>query len=130
MIKKASRVLGRKYDAQLSKAGLNNTQYAVLRAVKRLTGEPLARIAQDLEMDRTSFYRAIAPMIRDGWLQSEGTGARTRTVRFTAKGKRVFEQATEHWELVQREVIDGFGTRDIKTLVDELRRLSQAAATE
>jgi len=29
-------------------------------------GEPLARIADELELDRTSLYRAINPMIRDG----------------------------------------------------------------
>ena len=76
-IKKLSRVLGRTYDEALASADINITQLAVIRCISRREGEPLARVAHELEMDRTSLYRAIAPIIRDGWLViAKGSDAR------------------------------------------------------
>src|SRR5215470_15000956 len=67
-VRRASRILARAFDVALEPAGLNVTQLAVLRAIQRHPGEPLTRVAEDLCMDRTSLYRAVAPMQRDGWL--------------------------------------------------------------
>ncbi len=63
---------------------MNVTQFAVLRCIARRSGEPLVRIAGELEMDRTSLYRAISPMMRDGWLADGESGdARYRTAKLT-----------------------------------------------
>jgi DNA-binding MarR family transcriptional regulator len=128
-VKKLSRVLSRIYDAQLSTSDINNTQFAVLRSVTRQTGVPLAQIAERLEMDRTSFYRAIAPMIRDGWLKSAaGTKGRFRTAKVTRKGRQVLAAATKRWTRLQRQVIGRFGRRAYASLLRELHRLGDCAA--
>lgn len=127
-VKKLSRVLSRIYDAQFSASGINNTQFAVLRSVARQAGKPLARIAQQLEMERTSFYRAIAPMIRDGWLATAtSANGRFRTARVTKKGRRVLIDATKRWTRVQRYVIGRFGQRAYGSLLTELHRLADCA---
>jgi DNA-binding MarR family transcriptional regulator len=75
-VKKLSRLLGRAYDEALEGSGINITQLAVMRCIIRRAGEPLSRVAEELEMDRTSLYRAVAPMIRDGWIElTVGTDA-------------------------------------------------------
>src|SRR6201996_933253 len=95
-VKKLSRVLGRHYDSSISPAGVNITQLAVLRCIARRSGEPLVRVAEEMEMDRTSLYRAITPMIRDGWLASGDTGnARFRTAEVTAKGQKLLVDANK-----------------------------------
>ncbi len=127
-VRKASRALARVYDATFTAAGMNNTQFAVLRSIARHGGEPLVRVAEDLEMDRTSLYRAMAPMIRDGWLASDqGTDKRFRTARLTPKGRRALDAATKRWAKLQKEVVGRFGREAYDALFVELRRLVESA---
>jgi DNA-binding MarR family transcriptional regulator len=127
-VKKLSRVLGRVYDAQISAAGINITQLAVLRVIARRSGEPLIRIAEELEMDRTSLYRAISPMIREGWIVTEdGANTRSRTAQLTRKGRRLLADANKRWNGVQHHVIGRFGTKEYASLLSELNRLADCA---
>src|SRR6516165_5466813 len=129
-VRRASRVLVRAFDAALEPSGLNVTQLAVLRAVQRHPGEPLMRVAEDLCMDRTSLYRAIAPMRRDGWLTiTGGADARSRTAEFTTSGLRMLEAADPAWRRTQTEIIDRFGRDKWAVLVAELERLGACAQT-
>ncbi|WP_425358317.1 MarR family winged helix-turn-helix transcriptional regulator [Terriglobus saanensis] len=130
-VKKVSRVLGRHYDSTISPAGVNITQLAVLRCIARRVGEPLVRVAEEMEMDRTSLYRAIAPMIRDGWLTSEDAStSRFRTAEITAKGRKLLTVANKRWERVQRNIIGKFGQREYGKLLAELDRLAECAVEE
>ncbi|WP_213807691.1 MarR family winged helix-turn-helix transcriptional regulator [Granulicella sp. dw_53] len=127
-MKKVSRVLGRFYDSKISQAGINITQLAVLRVIERRSEEPLTRIAEELEMDRTSLYRAITPMIRDGWLTShDGTHARFRTAQLTRKGRQILTDANKHWDRVQQNIIGCFGKKKYASLLSELTRLAECA---
>jgi DNA-binding MarR family transcriptional regulator len=124
-VRRASRVLARAFDAALEPAGLNVTQLAVLRAVQRHATEPLTRVAEDLCMDRTSLYRAVTPMQRDGWLKiTAGADARSRTAEFTGKGLRVLEAADPAWGRMQTEIIERFGRDRWAAFVSELERLT------
>ena len=128
-VKKLSRVLGRVYDSKVSSVGLNITQHAVLRCISRRAGEPLVRIAEELEMDRTSLYRALTPMIRDGWVASmSAKGSRFRTARLTKAGRRVLDNANQKWTDVQGKLISRFGQASYDSLLAELYRLADCAA--
>jgi DNA-binding MarR family transcriptional regulator len=112
----------------LEPAGLNVTQLAVLRAIQRHAQEPLTRVAEDLCMDRTSLYRAVMPMQRDGWLKIvAGADARSRSATFTAKGLRVLAAADPPWARLQTEIMHRFGREQWTALVAELARLSACA---
>jgi DNA-binding MarR family transcriptional regulator len=127
-VRKVSRVLGRTYDAALSPAGLTNTQFAVMRAVSSHTGEPLARIAHSLETDRTSLYRALNPMIRDGWIRiMDCEGSRYNSAKLTSKGARVLAAAERSWGRIQARLILEFGRTAYGSLVQELSRLAAIA---
>ena len=127
-IKKLSRVLGRTYDEALASADINITQLAVIRCISRREGEPLARVAHELEMDRTSLYRAIAPMIRDGWLvMAKGSDARSRSATITKRGKQILAKAAVGWEDIQDRLIRSFGPSAYGSLMEELNRLADCA---
>ena len=127
-VKKLSRVLGRYYDSDISPAGVNITQLAVLRCIARRSGEPLVRVAEEMEMDRTSLYRAIAPMIREGWLIfADSSNARFRNAKVTPKGRKLMTDANKRWEGVQRKVIGKFGQENYEVLLAELNRLADCA---
>jgi DNA-binding MarR family transcriptional regulator len=120
--------LGRRYDAALTGAGLNVTQLAVLRRVVRFEGEPLSHIAMDLEMDRTTLYRAIAPMARDGWLTlSRGRSARARNAKITRKGRQLLDKANAAWDGINERVVAAFGRAEWRAMQAELTRLAECA---
>jgi DNA-binding MarR family transcriptional regulator len=86
------------------------------------------RVAEDLCMDRTSLYRAVAPMRRDGWLTIEaGADARSRAAEITAKGARVLASADPAWGHMQTAIVDRFGRHEWGALVAELERLATCA---
>jgi DNA-binding MarR family transcriptional regulator len=119
-------VLARAYDEGLAGSGINITQLAVMRCIGRRQGEPLSRVAEELEMDRTSLYRAMAPMLRDGWLSfSAGVDARSRSATITRKGNEVLRKADAGWDQMQNRLLKGFGKSEWKALVGELNRLAQ-----
>jgi DNA-binding MarR family transcriptional regulator len=127
-VKKVSRVLTRVYDAEIAPEKINITQLAVLRCLARRRGEPLSRVAEEMEMDRTSLYRAIKPMIRDGWLISIDGKSNRSHVEVSSKGRSILKQANRRWDIVQREVIGNFGQRAYDHLLSELYRLTDCAA--
>jgi DNA-binding MarR family transcriptional regulator len=125
-VKKLSRILTRAYDEGLSGTGINITQLAVMRCIGRRQGEPLVRVAEELEMDRTSLYRAIAPMVRDGWLSlNDGADARSRTAVITRKGDQVLTKAAAGWEEMQDRLVKAFGKKEWDSLAKELNRLAE-----
>ena len=79
-------------------------------------------------MDRTSLYRAINPMIRDGWIVlATGTDARSRPAKTTKKGLQILAQAGKRWEGIQERIIRNFGPEAYEALMSELDRLADCA---
>jgi DNA-binding MarR family transcriptional regulator len=127
-VRRVSRSLARAFDAAVGRAGLNVTQLAVLRAIQRHEGEALTRVAEDLCMDRTSLYRAVGTMQRDGWVAvQEGPDSRARSASVTPKGHRLLEAADPHWVRTQTAIIERFGRGAWAALVSELERLAACA---
>ena len=127
-VKKASRALGRVYDAALVTSPMNVTQLAVLRCIARRKGEPLMHVAEELEMDRTSLYRALDPMVRDRWVEIvPGIDARSRTALITRKGNRLLSEAGQRWEEVQTRVVERFGRGEWAAFIASLEKLRQSA---
>jgi DNA-binding MarR family transcriptional regulator len=99
-----------------------------MRCIARHGGEPLARVAEELEMDRTSLYRAITPMEREGWIElGAGINARSRSAKITHKGTLALVKAASEWDQLQRNLIKTFGKAEWGILAGELRRLGECA---
>ena len=129
-VRAAGRSLARAFDAAMRHATLSVTQLAVMRALERQPDAPLTRVAEALSMDRTSLYRAVGTMEREGWLVvKEGANARSRSCGLTARGHAALGASGPAWEEAQRSIIDRFGRRRWRSLVQELQALA-AIATE
>jgi len=61
-LRKAGRAVSRAYDEALAAHGMSTAQFAILRHVARGAPLALSRLAEQLVMDRTSLYRAVAPL--------------------------------------------------------------------
>ncbi len=127
-VRKTARVLARTFDLALAGSGLNITQLAVLRALQRHPLEPLSHVAEDLAMDRTSLYRALAAMQKQGWVSLRaGSDDRSRSAAVTRRGETALARAEPGWANTQRAVIERFGAAEWQALVAELDRLSSCA---
>ena len=110
-LRKASRAVTRFYDESLRPTELTTTQFAVMRAVAREGKVPMRHVARTLVMDRTTFYRAIAPLLRAGdleWVPSE-EDSRAKLLRLSPSGRRRMARAAREWASAQRRMIGRIG---------------------
>jgi DNA-binding MarR family transcriptional regulator len=123
-IRRVSRILSRAFDGALAPTEMSVTQFAVMRAIARLPGEPLRRIADDLSLDRTSLYRALPPLLRRKWIAlDQGRDDRSRTARMTSKGKLVLDRAAQRWTGIQQSTVERFGAAAWQRFLGEIERL-------
>ena len=127
-IKKLSRTLGRLYDAALAGSRMNITQLAILRCIDRRKEQPLMHVAKELEMDRSSLYRALEPMLRDEWVKiTAGPDARSRSAVITRKGYQLLAKAAGRWEQVQIRLVERFGLGKWASFAAEIDRFRECA---
>ena len=90
----------------------------------------LIAFAEDLCMDRTSLYRAMRPLERDGWIKiQDGPDGRSRQARTTAVGARVLDAAAPRWNEMQHAIVRRFGVKAWGELVKDISRLSLCIPT-
>ena len=126
-LRKASRAVGRLYDAALQPTGLSANQLSILRTIERMDGPLLARLSERMVMDRTSLYRALAPMERDGWIRIQPAAGRSKRVVLTDEGRSVSERAAAAWDDVQGQFVGSIGLERWEAFAATLRDLTRAA---
>ncbi|WP_256080103.1 MarR family winged helix-turn-helix transcriptional regulator [Massilia sp. YIM B04103] len=104
-LRKLTRTVTRFYDQRLlAQAGLKNTQFSLLSHVLQLS-LPMARLAAEMGMERTTLTRNLRPMIEAGWIELQAGGdPRQRIVAITAAGREVQRAARPAWRAAQKEL--------------------------
>lgn len=128
-LRRASRSLTRLYDAHLNDAGFTTTQFSILRTLQRRSGRAsLSTLATDLVFERTSLYRALAPLRRQGLISiRDRDDRRAKDVVLTPKGERRTVAAMPYWIAAQRDVLDRFGAEAWDGLARQLQRITALA---
>lgn len=126
-LRKATRAVTRLYDDALAPTGMTITQFAILRNVARRGEIALSRLAEALVMERTSLYRALAPLEQLQWLRISDAGARAKTVTLTESGHEAMARARVPWDAMQTRLIGTFGAEQWAVLESSLGRLSVLA---
>ena len=70
-LRRATRAVSRMYDNFMRDAGLNITQFALLRLICVEKELSISTLGHYMVMDRTSITRALAPWTRQADLQSD-----------------------------------------------------------
>jgi len=130
-VRKAGRALTRLYDAAIGRAELTTAQFAVLRELERSGPVTMSRVAEALIMDRTSLYRAVAPLLKKGLLKSVASeeDVRAKCLTFTPAGRARMARAAKEWELVQESVVAHVGPRRWQELSAVLLELAEQTTT-
>jgi len=109
-LRKATRAVSRMYDDFLRDEGLNITQFSLLRLLRTEKELSISTLGRYMVMDRTSITRALAPLERDGLIDSRpGADKRIRIVSVTNKGRKLVEDAEPKWRQAQEALIETIG---------------------
>jgi DNA-binding MarR family transcriptional regulator len=128
-LRRASREMSRFYDEILEPSGLRGTQFSLLVALSLTGGAPLLRLAEELNLDRSTMTRNLAPLERDGLITSvPGPDRRVRLVTLTERGRRALATALPLWERAQRRVLHALGARHLRELDAVLRATADLQA--
>ena len=120
----ASRAVTRIYDEALRPSGLRISQYGVLSTVAAEWPVTVSKLAELMDLDRTTVARDLKPLERDGLLCLETCpdDGRVRHVRLTAEGRRRLKTARPLWRQAQARIRRELGDRHVDALLDGLER--------
>jgi DNA-binding MarR family transcriptional regulator len=128
-MRRAGRALSRLYGNALQDAGLTASQLGILREASLNPAPTFSALASIMVLDRTSLHRALAPMVRNGWLSvTDGAGRRPslRTVALTPTGRAVLVEGSRRWNHVQKKLAADFGQSRWETLQSMMGELMEA----
>jgi DNA-binding MarR family transcriptional regulator len=118
------------YDAELGKAGLKTTQYALLSHVLKLGPARPGDLARTMTMDASTLTRNLKPLLDAGWVEmSAGPDARSRAITITAAGRARREVARGDWQRAQKALEARLGPARVDALhalIDESLALLDA----
>ena len=115
------------YDEFLRDRGLNITQFSLLRLIRTEKELSISMLGRYIAMDRTSITRALAPLERDGLIDSRpAADKRIRIIFVTSKGRKLIENAEPEWHKAQQALMEIVGEdrwRAMCTLLRDTTRM-------
>jgi DNA-binding MarR family transcriptional regulator len=128
-LRRLARLTTAMYDEALSSSGIKLTQYSLLCAVERAQPVAITALAEELDLDRTTLARNLAPLQRDALiqLQAAATDRRITEVRLTRAGRGAIARARPQWERAQAQVTEKIGSERaamLRALATELSTMT------
>ncbi len=125
-VRKAARVVSRRYDDAFRGLGITSGQFSILMAISAERPVGAVRLAEELGMDRTTLTAAIKPLVRDALVvtSSDPEDGRSRRFRLTDQGRAVLGAALPLWQRVQHDLAHQVGLDDFERLRTDLRALA------
>ena len=127
-LRSLTRRVTRLYDQVLAPSGLTVTQYSLLAHALRQDAAPtVSELAQQLFTDRTTLTRNLKPLVDAGLVNvADGTDARSKAVRVTARGRSAFQAARPLWKEAQARLRAQAGDRRLAALHGLIEELLHA----
>ena len=123
-VRKASRKLTARYDAALEPVGINLAQFSLLRNICRHEPVSLTRLAEIVELDRSTLGRNVRVLKRMGLVTIlPGDDLREATLSLAEAGQRTLGAAVPIWEGTQDEIhrrLGPAGTAQLEALLGAL----------
>jgi DNA-binding MarR family transcriptional regulator len=131
-LRKATRRLGKLYDAALDTSGLKATQYILLTQIHELGSPTMANLANSLLMDLSATRHSLEPLIRERLvrLHVDSRDRRVKRVMLTPSGTTKFKKMSELWEKAQDRFERALGRARAAKLRSELAFLTSDEFSE
>jgi DNA-binding MarR family transcriptional regulator len=124
-VRKAARRISRLYEGILQPTGLRITQFLILAVLAKVSGASVNELAERLDLERTAMGKTLGPLERDGLIRIEPSpvDGRSRVVKLTSKGNRIFQDAFPLWKQAQQQLAELNGARWIGALRSSLSKI-------
>jgi len=123
-VRSANRAINRRYGQHMAELSITVAQASLLMRLYYLGETTMATLAEQMETDRTTMVRNVAPLEKSGHViaitPDEGRALR---YRLTDKGLAELEAALPHWQAAQDELRDDLGPDLWATLLAGMRRV-------
>lgn len=125
-VRRSSRALTQLYEEALSPLGLRTTQFTILQFLSVVGEVGQGALGKSLALDSTTLTRALALLIRNGWIhERRGEDRRERFLKLTKSGERKLAQALPRWEKVQAELQHALGADEWQKLLKSVNQLTR-----
>ena len=125
VLRRAARRISDMYDEMLAPTGLRATQFAILATLGASDGMSVNKLADKLDLDRTTTGKNLRPLERDGLVavHVSDTDRRSRTIALTPVGQKKLGAAVPLWVEAQARFETRNGQRKMRKLRSELGEL-------
>lgn len=127
-LRKSTRAVSRLYEEAMDGTGMTIMQFSLLRHLARYGNLPLSRLAELLVMDRTTLYRSLTPLIRQGWVAIDEGKGRSKIAALTSAGQEAMDHATPAWTRAQRSMVERMGRTEWEVLQSALAKVADLVA--
>lgn len=125
-LRRASRLVSQVYDDAFRFMGLKNTQFTLLHLLTKIQPATVQELAVELNVDRTTLTRNLAPLEKDGFLSiARGEDQREKQIELTEKGQMILKEGFPAWCAIQGRIEALFGEKATAQLVIDLRKLAE-----
>lgn len=125
-LRRASRLVTRRFDEAFREFGLKATQLPVLMGIYYAPYLPLSKLARVLGMDRTSLTRNLNILQGKGLVVVEETDdKRERRIGVSPEGERLLKDICPIWRKVQGEVEEALGAEHWENLLSGLHEVAR-----
>ncbi len=120
-LRQATRLVSRMYDASLAPCGISIGQFGVLATLSAAKELPLSKLAEILQMERTTLTRNLLPLEKLGYVESKRTeDKRLRALSLSASGRAAFSNAKPKWREAQKGLERQLGAAKVALLNEVL----------
>ncbi len=110
-LRRAARMVAKRYDDALRPVGLRNTQFSVLGALAYLGETGIGELAVQMATDGTTLTRNLDVLVRRGLIENvQAEDGRVRRVRLTSLGRETLEKALPLWRAAQTKTLKSVGS--------------------
>src|SRR3954463_8130930 len=118
-----SRAVTALYDDALRPHGLRVGQLNLLVAVARMGTARPGDLCRALCMDKSTLSRDVEVMRRNGWLEVEDSGGRSRPLRLSPEGQALLERVAPAWRQAQAQARTLIGDEGAEAVLQIARKL-------
>jgi len=126
-VRRASRLISRRYEDALRPVDLTSSQYTILQSLQGREGLPFGLMAKILGFDQTTLSRLVKPLVKRRLVTivPNPKDRRRRSVRTSAAGSALFAKAKIHWQREHDESLKRMTKKEWQTMQRVTRLLSQ-----
>lgn len=124
-LKKAERLISRRYDEALAPFGLRNGQFSMLICISGANLINIQSIAHQLNMDRTTTTAALKPLEKRKLIKITASkeDSRVKLVSITSLGISLLTKAIPAWQKIQDQMKADINLDNFIKLKDQLSLL-------